>query len=328
MPRRVLLPATAAVLWLSSVAPAAVPQTPESFTVAVVGDDGVLVPFGRFDGSTWERVWSEPSPDPVVPASLEDVPKTSYPPDGRVPSQWFLWPTSDPKAATSPFEMRAARPVTLVRPTRVEARCLAQVGLVTDYDAASPRPADAMGRRSKAGVAVTLASLRVEQANVVGPESPLVKAILERAGTAFHRAEDDQIEVLEAEQRKIVPAFAVRRTVPVAWTAVVRLGVAQAPARTYYLEGETQYGSLVMTGHVWVQITADRETTDAEVMVTDRDRKESRHRVPLGILRMGDQRLWVFETDQWKHESYEIVEVSGQGLRPVSLLEVAGGGCP
>jgi len=145
---------------------------------------------------------------------------------------------------------------------------------------------------------------------------------------AFHRAEDDHLEILDARERPSLLPFAARRSVPVRWTKVVRLGTAQAPDRTYYLEGDVTYSpTAVMVGHVWMQISADRETTDAEVVLTDADHKLAKTRTPVGIIRAGDRRFWVFETDAWEHETYEIVEASGQGQRPLSLLEVAGGGC-
>jgi hypothetical protein len=336
MLRRTLLCAGAALVSAAAIGAAqgAAAQAPESFAVAIVGDDGLLVPVARFDGAAWEKIWAEPNA--AVPASLEAVPTSWFPPDGRAPSQWHLWLVRDPQAAATPFEARTARVLTVERLAGAAARCQTQVALQTDYRGAGVASTEGSKRastagakqtRTKAGVALSVASLRLEQAMSLAPDSPLASVAADRAALAFHRAEEDQIEILEPEVRKTLPPLAVRRTTKVVWTSIVRLGVAQAPAKIWYLEGETQYGAVVMTGHVWLQVDRDRETPDAEVVITDRDRREVRARLPLGVLRVGDRRFWIFETRHWESESYEIVEVSGQGQRPITLLEVAGVGC-
>ena len=86
---------------------------------------------------------------------------------------------------------------------------------------------------------------------------------------AFHRAEDDTL-TLEAEELPAgFPNFAARRERPVTWTLMVRQGFAQAATKTYYLEGRKDYegfrgrtdiGQIRTTGHVFVQLTAARET--------------------------------------------------------------------
>jgi hypothetical protein len=328
MLRRTLLRAAAAIVSGAAVgaAPGAAAQAPESFALAIVGEDGLLVPIARFDGTAWEKIWAEPNA--AVPASLEAVPTSWFPPDGRPPSQWHLWLVRDPQAAATPFEARTARVLTVERPAGAVARCQTQVALQTDYRGGGVASAAGSTKtRTKAGVALSVASLRMEQATSLAPDSPLASVAADRAALAFHRAEEDQIEILEPEVRKTLPPLAVRRTTKVVWTSIARLGVAQAPAKIWYLEGETRYGSVVMTGHVWLQVDRDRETPDAEVVITDQDRREVRVRQPLGVLRVGDRRFWIFETQHWESESHEIVEVSGQGQRPLTLLEVAAGGC-
>jgi hypothetical protein len=320
------LVAVAAVVCLGTSAARVRSQAPTAFAVAIVGDDGVLVPVARFDEGTWERIWRGPGKVADVPATLDAVPRTWYPPDGAIPAEWFLWLVDDPQVVLSPFDPRAARRVSIARPIVVKAACLDQVGLQTDYRGPGTE-AGGSSNRPKAGLALTTAAVRVEQATKVDPASAVAQPIAGRARLSFHRAEEEQIEVLEPAHQKLVPPFKERRALPVTWTSMVRLGATQAPSKTYYLEGEVRYGSIVMSGHVWMQMDGTREVTDAEVMITDADREAVRHRVPLGILRVGDRRFWVFQTAQHGRESYETVEVGGQGQRPLTLLEVAGGGC-
>jgi hypothetical protein len=323
------------VSWLLAAAALSLPlasalllsQEPIGFAVAVVDTAGVLEPVAQFDGTTWARIWDEPKPKLDLPAALDQIPPPWFPPDGRIPSAWHLWLIDDPRVAAAPFEERAGQAVTIGAPTVIDTGCLERVGLRTSYQSPTPQAGAADRRLDKIGVALTVPSIRVEQAAILPPDSSLITSVLDRAVPAFHRAEEDQLELLEAAARKGVPAFAARRTAPVRWTRVIRLGVVQATRRTFYLEGETVYGAIVMTGHVWVQIDRDRDTLDAEVAITDADRKELRVRTPLGVVRLGERRFWIFDVRAWEHVLYEIVEVSGQGARPATLLEVPAGGC-
>ena len=317
----------ALAIGLTSAAAQSPTQSPEpvAFALAVVDAAGVLEPVARFDGTTWERIWDEPKPKTTTPASLDQVPPDLFPPDGRVRPEWHLWLIADPRAISAPFEERAALPITVSAPIVLRVGCTERMALASSYRADPPADGDA--HRVKAGVALSEKGLHVEQPILLPPDSPLLTTITDRAVSAFHRAEEDQLELLEPFARREVPPFAARRTAPVKWTRGVRLGVAQAPRRTYYLEGETAYGAVVMTGHVWVQIDRERDTLDAEVALTDPGRKEVRVRTPLGVVRAGDRRFWVFEVQVWEHAFYEIVEASGQGGRPATLVEAPAGGC-
>jgi hypothetical protein len=304
-------------------------QEPQAFDAAVVTEEGLLTPFARFDGATWERLWREPGEKPASAPSLP-VPREWYPPDGQAPKTWHLWLMDDPRAAASPFEQRAARALAVHGLEVFPAHCLSQVGLRVDYRGPDARqvPANQFPKR-KAGIALSVGSPRIDPPTVIEPDSPLAKVVLDRATQPFHRAEEDQIEILDARERtKLqIPPFTTRRGLPVKWTRVTRVGTAQASERVYYLEGEVEYSSsAIMSGHVWVQMSGGRDTVDADVVLTDSDRKLARSRTALGVIRAGDRRFWIFETSQWEHETYEVIEVSG-GQRPSSLLEVAAGGC-
>lgn len=311
-----------------SLAPPAVSQAPAPFAVAAVDAAGIVEPVGRFDGAEWARIWDEPKPRAELPASWEQIPAAWFPPDGRAPREWFLWLSDDPRAVSAPFEERSGRRLTVSAPAIVRAGCKERVGLATDYRPSERSArAEASTRAVRIGVALSSDAVRVEQPVVLPPDSPLIQTIVDRAIGPFHRSEEDQLELLEAPARRDVPPFAARRTAPVRWTRAVRLGVAQAPVRTFYLEGESVYGSIVMVGHVWVQIDRQRDTIDAEVMLSDPDRLDARTRAPLGVIRVGERRFWVFDVRARDHYGYEIVEASGSGGRPLTWLDVAAGGC-
>jgi hypothetical protein len=321
--------ALSATLLGFALAPGRVDSQPQAdFAVGVVRHDGILIPFARFDGATWDRIWVEPGRKLAVPASLDAVPAAWFPPDGHVPDKWHLWLPDDARA-TSPFEMRQARPITVQQPVRFEAACLTGAGLQTDYRDPEDRQQPASAHpRLNAGLALTVPTVRVDLTVELEPASPLARWATEHATLPFHRAEDRHLENYDKSERLPLDPIATRRSTPVQWTKVLRLGTAQASDRTYYLEGEVKYApKSVMVGYVWLQVSGDREASDAEVVLTDEDRALALNRVLLGVVRVGDRRFWIFEKHQSDSESFEVVDASDLGKTPVSVLEIAAGGC-
>jgi hypothetical protein len=327
---RALLAAVCAALvgWSNSTSALHQATAPVSTAIAVMRDDGVLVPFARFDATAWQAIWPEPSERPAVPGTLAEVPAAWYPPDGKLPAAWYFWPLVDPEADASPFTMRRGKPVTVERPTLVEARCAKQVGLATSY-----RPAGGPPRASneapglEAGVVLSDDALRVERPVVLEPGSPLSRDVEALALGPFHRAEDRYLENIGDEFPVKLEPFARRRTAPVTWTRILRHGPAQAASRTYYLEGEIEYGpKAVMAGSVWVRINADRETIDVDLQHIERDQRRAT-RQPLGIVLAGGRGFWAMAAQAFGHQSYEIIEIPAPGRAPVEVVKVSAGGC-
>ena len=106
---------------------------------------------------------------------------------------------------------------------------------------------------------------------------------------------------------------------------MVRQGLAQAATKTYYLEGRKDYqgfrgrtdiGQIRTTGHVFVQLTAERETIDAEVDLSDVEGHQSMFRTPLAIIAWPARSAWVFSTRGTDGSHLEIVEVTAGTSRP------------
>ena len=64
----------AAVLALSAAVRAA--ETP--FAAGILRQDGIIIPFGVYDGKSWSNHWPKPSLDLTVPTDV-----------GSVPSRWW-----------------------------------------------------------------------------------------------------------------------------------------------------------------------------------------------------------------------------------------------
>jgi hypothetical protein len=299
---------------------------PPGFGLAVVRMDGLLVPIGWFNGTAWDATWPEPGRHVEVPATLASIPNGWMP--GRIPERWHLWMLDDPMVRASPFEPTQARSVNVLGPVRYHAHCVIAVGLKTDFTAGSESSIeDTAHPKPKAGLALTQPDTRVESIVTVDPGSELGKWVAARAVIRFNRAEDALRETEDLANPSRLPDGPDRKKTPIKWTKILRRGTAQGAVKTYYVEGEKDYGATVTTGHVWLQFDRERETADSEVELSDIDRKGSTFRHPLGVIRAAARQYWIFQATGYESEDYEIFELLGPERPPRLVLRASGGGC-
>jgi hypothetical protein len=263
---------------------------------AVVRGDGRLQPLARVDGETWS---------PLAPADAG--------------GDWSLWLFDDPVVKTSPFAVRAARPIIATAASGAASACRPVSG-IDGVPPASPL----------LGVALRGTDIRPELPVAIDTDTELGRQLATRAAAAFHRAEDETL-TLEAEELPAgFPRFAARRERPVTWTRIVRQGVAQAATKSYYLEGRKDYdgfrgrtdiGQIRTTGHVFVQITAQREIVDAEVDLSDVEGHQSVFRTPLAVVAWPARTAWLFATRGTDGARFEIVELTPGTSRPRSVWD-------
>jgi rhodanese-related sulfurtransferase len=111
----------------AGVAPAPVGAQKPAFTLAVLRQDGILLPFATFDHA-WTNYWPEPRPTFEVPISLEDVDEKWWP-DPRLRVDWLLWLPD------------GRRLLKALAPVWFRAQC-ANIGLRTDYRPRAVPPPD------------------------------------------------------------------------------------------------------------------------------------------------------------------------------------------
>lgn len=284
-----------------AVAAAPLGAAPGHVSFALVRADGRLQPLVRLEGENWS---------PLVPADAA--------------GDWSLWLFDDPVVKESPFAVRSARPISAAAAATA---CVPVSGI--DPSATPPAPG-MTAAPSPLGLAVQGTDIRPELPVAVAADSELGRQLATRAAAAFHRAEDDTL-TLEAEELPTgFPRFAERRQRPVTWTLIVRQGLAQAATKTYYLEGRKDYpsfrgrtdiGQIRTTGHVFVQLTGDRETLDAEVDLSDVEGHQSLFRTPLAIVTWPARSAWVFATRGPDGAQFEIVELTPGTSRPRSVWQ-------
>jgi hypothetical protein len=317
-----LIPTAIRALLLALAGTIASTGAPGDAGVAGVRRDGGLQPLARLAGNEWQ---------PLAPAEAA--------------GPWSVWLADDPAVRDSPFTARRARPVTAAAG---DGACLPLSGLDPAVLSAAGGGARAPGGAAAGaasapeapeapasgaafvGIALSGSDVRPDFPVGVAADSDLGKQLMARAAAAFHRAEDETL-TLEAEELPTgFPRFADRRNRPITWTRIARQGTAQAAVKTYYLEGRKDYegfrgrtdiGQIRTTGHVFMQMSGERETIDAEVDLSDLDGHQSMFRTPLAVVTWQARAAWLFATRGPDGAHLEIVElIQGTG-RPRSVWQ-------
>ena len=162
----------------ASLAPAVPLAAPNAapFVVALVRDDGVMLPIASHDGGRWRMPWPAPAKEAEVPVRLEDCPLA-----------WWGLPAA-PRAWTLYVPGDAPRTIAADRPTWVRSYCRQQVALHS-REATRPLLRFADGERAPTyGVAVA-GPAEVTLPRLVDPESDEARQLLDGLQHAFNREE-------------------------------------------------------------------------------------------------------------------------------------------
>ncbi len=169
IPRCLLLAAL-----LSPVAGLAASHTP--FIVAVVRDDGVMLPVATFDRGRWRTPWPGPAKEALVPVRLDDCPLAWW---GLpvAPREWIFHTTG-----------QVPRPIVPDGVTWVLAHCQQQVALHSRAARREPfRPPDGT-RAPKHGIAVA-GDAAITLPRPVAAGSPEAAALLDALQQVFNHHE-------------------------------------------------------------------------------------------------------------------------------------------
>lgn len=170
-----LLLAAVAAVWTSPIQ-ADPPPPADAFVIAVVRDDGVMVPAATYENGRWRMPWPEPARETEVTVRVDDCPPAWWGLPGT-PRDWTLHTEGDPP-----------RPITLESVTWVQAYCQQQVALHS-RDARRPLLRFPDGDRApKYGVATT-GSARVTVPRRLDPDSAEARALLDALQRPFGRIE-------------------------------------------------------------------------------------------------------------------------------------------
>ena len=287
--------------------------------LAVVRQDGVMVPFAALDGDRWRAPWPLSLRALEVPITLEAVPERWW--GGRRPGSWRAYAAD---GTSAPLELEA--------PVAYPVYCEAHLGIRTNHRRGMPPPPPPDGPYPKAGVAAS-DGLALEPVEIVDRArySDLAVALV----PVFDRAEDQALRRLDDFARWHHPySRDERRTQPVRLETWYRSPLLEPGWTISYIEAVRSYPprgndegcGLETFFRGWIQNDGKESPRPAELSarITYCDRSTVLYMLPFGRLEAKGRLYWIFQLSGWDQEWYEVVEVAPKRLE--YEVEYYGGG--
>jgi hypothetical protein len=286
----------------------------DRFSVGVMRRDGAVVPIASFDGKRWSVSWPGPALELQVPITLASVPKAWWGPTPPI-SEWQIWPVEG--------EPRQAR---VTRPDWIDAHCLRQVVLRTDYKSDRPLPPPTEQPYPKDGLVIS-PPRPIERIERVAPASAQALGLPEVVRKAFAEAETETAAQFTHPLKKTV-----RDGVDVTLEAIYTFGTSP---RVYYVEAARGYrtsdsleGDCALsfgTGWFAADQTGAIVRLDMAVDLLRCNRYGAAYMLPLGVIRLNERVFWVVQYSGWDQERFVVAEIKKD--RVDAAVIKAGGGC-
>ncbi len=307
-------------LVLLTAALAAAPDLSVPFSVGVLRRDGVVIPFATYDGKHWSPRWPPPDREPEIPINLRSVPSKWWGPAGPRDA-WQTWIDSRPGAT-----------IRVLQPDVVDAHCVKQVGLRTDYRSSQPPAPPDEQPYPKDGLVVSPPQT-IEPIEIVDPHAPQLAGLTIPLREAFDRAER-----VTAEHFRHPVTPKVREQIAPEIEAVYAFG--QAP-RVYYVESQRAYrlppgveqfpfddsrDCGIAFGSGWfVRDEKGFRSLELSVRIVSCDKYGATYMLPFGAMHLGSRVYWIAQFSGWDHERYVVVDVGSKAVEAV--VNAWGGGC-
>ncbi|HMD33596.1 MAG TPA: hypothetical protein VKH42_01450 [Vicinamibacterales bacterium] len=289
------------------------------FTIGALRRDGVVIPFAAYDGKNWTARWPAPVRDPEIPINLRSIPPRWWAKDPV--TIWATW-----------IEGRAGASINVLRPDVIDAHCVRQVGLRTDYRSGQPLAPPDVQPYPKDGLAIA-PQQTLESIETIDVRAPQLNGLASVLHEAFDKAE----RVTAGGFNHPVPQR-VREQMEPQLEAVYAFG--QAP-RIYYVESHRQYDVLMAEGRFPFEdsprcgmafgtgwFSRDDKgfhSLDMSVRIVRCDKYGATYMLPFGGMHLGSRTYWIVQFSGWDHERYVVVAVDSKTVQAV--INASGGGC-
>jgi hypothetical protein len=304
---------------LHAIAQSPSPSASGRLMLAVVRNDGILLPFAAFNGRKWSAPWptlDRVGPTVDLPVSLASVPRDWW--GGEEPGPWQLW---TPDADTP-------RPLTLSSVAMVPVGRTRQIGFRTNQAPVLPAVPPFELPFPKMGLAIA-GDVRLTPIVTVSPFSPAHKAFASKLRQAFEKAEEAKIGAIRSADRWTHPfKREIRATVPVELEAWYVTSIGSGEERMSYVEAVKKYPlqaedrgcglETFVSGWVHHDERRQKLTPRLNAVVSYCDRRGVSYMLPFGQILVNDRVHWIVQLSGQDHEWYAVVEGTSGRARYVA----------
>lgn len=303
------------------------------FALAVVRQDGTLLPFTTWDGTRFVNAWPVPAKAVDTPITLDAIPKRWW---QKLPpvTTWHLWQLDS-----------ASSEVQATAPTWLPAHCLQAVGLRTNMKLAGPPPPPTVQPYPKVGVASSR-RLEFQPIAIVDVKGPVSTALEATLLPGFEQAEEAEVKRWLTNGWRHPYEVEARRRVPLTVEALYRTPI-EGGSFLYFYEAVKRYAprpgeaisnpdpaakacevATFTRGWFRTGLTDAKITVgESETVLTGCDYQSVDVMFPLASLKQGGRTLWIVQLSGWGRESYAILDpLRDRGM--ATLTQTSGGNCP
>jgi hypothetical protein len=297
----------------------------DHLVLAVVRNDGILVPFAAFNGRKWSAPWPflqrRFGPNNIeIPVNLASVPLDWW--GGERPGDWRLWPMNS----------ETSRPLTLSTPMVIPIGADRQLGFRTDQPPVLPPVPPFELPFPKIGVAVAGDTPLTKIVTVSGL-SGAWKTFAESLREEITKAEDRALGAVSASSNWRHPIKREARAALVAeleaWYITPigpgdeRLSYIEA-VKKYPLQPDDKGCGLETFVSGWVYHGSGQQKKAKawlSAVVTYCDRRGVSYMLPFGQLKVNDRVHWIVQMSGRDHEWYAVVEATPDRARYVAEFQ-------
>jgi len=305
--------------------PGNTPAAPGHLVLAVVRNDGILLPFAAFNGRKWSAPWPflqrNFGPTTIeLPVNLASVPRDWW--GGKEPGAWRLWPS----------QSGTPRPLTLSTPAMIRIGLTRQIGFRTDQPPVLPPVPPFEMPFPKIGIAVA-GDTPVTPIASVSLLSARWKTFAGTLLADINKAEDRTLSAIgvstnwrhpvKREVRAEVPPELEAWYVTPVGTGDQQLSYVEA-VKKYPLQPEDEGCGLETFVSGWVHhdgAQRQKPRTTLKAVVTYCDRRGVSYMLPFGQMRVNDRDHWIVQMSGRDHEWYAVIEAAADRVRYVAEFQ-------
>ena len=312
------------------------PDNTSQLLIAVLREDGALMPFAQYGNGGWFNPWPKPrdaassiyaETTEAIPNSLGDLREPWFKQCGKIPATWYLW-----SSAATPTVLRVSKVL------QVENHSQTNWALLTDFPKQNSNDAGhaiigvALNASEKIEPMIEIKTDSIEAAEIV----PFVKQVFDETETSeLNRIREEHVAPLQLSTPIFTLPTEERKKTAMSVTKLYRTNWKLDGEHLYYFEAEKQYPIPVATSgqdcndisifQGWISASdkGGLGLIDSRLFVTNCDRKGPGTTTPLGSMTLNSDTFLFISQHGWEDESYIILKLDNSGLHRV--LETFGG---